>query len=544
MRRLSDPSTLLLAALILLHLVPLWAVPFFPSQDGPTHLENAVILRDYDRPDRPILREFYTLNTHFDPNWLGHLALRGLLAFLPVLAAEKVLLSAYVLLLPLAVWYALEGVRTGAGFLAVLALPFVQNFPYHMGFHNFCFSLGVFFLVVGYWLRHREGFGPRSTIMLGVLVVLLYFCHLVAVVMALLTIGVLGLAWAICDVREKRASVMGTLAKRLLLPVAAFVPALALGAAFLGRQGTAAASRFTTGQLWDKLRHLDVLVSYLPLEGVLAEAIFWGFVVVSAGVLGACLVTRRLGRGDAFLLVVALTAAAYFLAPSSLAGGSFVNTRLSLFPFFVLILWLGTIPFGAGARRLLGAAGSLLALGFLVLHATAYAEFSDYLEEYVSAEAHLRPNATLLPLTFRRDLLAGTRGLERARVGVFRHASGYLAARAGVVELENYEATTGYFPVRFREELNPFVYLSPEGRGTDIGLQAEPPRVDIAGYARRTGKTVDFVLLWQVRPEQRDDPAARAIFRELEEGYDHVFTSRRGLLQLYRRKDLAVEGGP
>src|SRR5437870_3738316 len=102
MQRFRDPQTLLFTALVLLPLVPLWAVPYFPSQDGPTHLENAVILRDYDRSDRPMLRDFYVLNTHLDPNWLGHLALRGLLAFLPVFLAEKVLLSGYLLLLPLA----------------------------------------------------------------------------------------------------------------------------------------------------------------------------------------------------------------------------------------------------------------------------------------------------------------------------------------------------------------------------------------------------------------------------------------------------------
>jgi hypothetical protein len=277
----------------------------------------------------------------------------------------------------------------------------------------------------------------------------------------------------------------------------------------------------------------------MSLERLIAEVFFWGLVGLSALVLSVRLLRWRLGRDDALLIAVALTVLAYFLAPSSLAGGAFVNTRLSLFPFFTLILWLGTFSFGAMARWLIQTGAALTALALLALHASAYVQLNEYLAEYLSVEGQLQPNTTLLPLTFTRSLRDSP--LAGVKVGAFRHASGYLAACAGVVELENYEATTGYFPVHFKEELNPFVFLSPEGRGTDIGLQAEPPRVDIAAYEERTGKSIDYVLLWNVRPEQRDEPAGRAIFEQLEEGYDLVFTSSpRGLLHLYRRHP----GGP
>lgn len=534
MQCFRDPQILLFVALLLLHLVPLWAVPCFPSQDGPTHLENAVILRDYDRPDRPLLREYYVLNTRFDPNWFGHLALRGLLAVFPVLTAEKVFLSGYVLLFPLAVRYALEGTRPGAGYLAVLAFPFVHHFLYHMGFYNFCYSLAGWFLVVGYGLRHEGRFGLRQTAVLAALVVLLYFCHLVAVVMALMTIGTLEAVGFLADRRRKSPTGPAASLRSRLLPLAAFLPAIGLGLAFVGRQGTAAASELSLATLARWLRQMQVLVSYLPLEQLVAEVFFWGLVVLAGAVLLARF--RHLERRDALLLVVGLALLAYFLAPSSLAGGSFVNTRLSLFPCFALILWLGTHPFGRTARWLIQGGAALVALALLALHGLAAVACNDYLREYLSVEAELQPNRTLLPLTFSRAI--SDPALASAKVGVFRHASGYLAARVGVVELENYEATTGYFPVVFREERNPFVHLSPEGRGTDIGLQAEPPRVDIAGYEQRTGLTIDDVLLWNVRPEQREGPAARDIFRQLEANYDLVFTSSpRGLLQLYRRRE-------
>src|SRR5215510_4935766 len=91
----ANPENVVFLTLILLHLIPIWAFTYFPSQDGPAHLENANIIREYGRPDRTLLRTYYVLNESLTPNWLGHLLLAGLLSFRPMLAAEKVFLSGY-----------------------------------------------------------------------------------------------------------------------------------------------------------------------------------------------------------------------------------------------------------------------------------------------------------------------------------------------------------------------------------------------------------------------------------------------------------------
>src|SRR5215831_15066252 len=115
-RWLAQGDNLLFAGLLLLSLLPLWSACYFPSQDGPAHLENAVILREYNWPDRELFRTFYLINPNPEPNWVGHLALAGLMALgLPPLLAEKVLLTGYLLLLPLAVRYAMTALRADAG---------------------------------------------------------------------------------------------------------------------------------------------------------------------------------------------------------------------------------------------------------------------------------------------------------------------------------------------------------------------------------------------------------------------------------------------
>jgi hypothetical protein len=538
MRRLRDPDQLLFFGLLALHVLPLWVFLFFPSQDGPVHLENAAILRDYHHPDRSLLPQFYTLSDHFHPNWFGHLALLGLMTFLPPLIAEKVLLTGYVVLLPLGLRYALDGVRPGAGWLAILSFPLLHHFLYHMGFYNFCWSLALFGFVVGYYLRNHEHFGVRQTVILGALAVLTYFCHPVALAVAMMAIGVLALAWGFLDLRAGQPK-RETLRRRLVGPAVAFVPVVALGLAFVGRQGTGAVWKNTRLGLWDNLRQLEVLVSYLNLERLFARLYFWGLVALSAWVLWARWRTRSFGRADWLLAVTALTFAAYFAAPSELSGGGFVEPRLVLLALLTLILWLGTYPFGSRLKRGVQTAAALIALGLLALHVSAYAAFNDYLADYLSAEPHLKANRTLLPLPFAHGLHTGDPRIDNAKVGAFRHAAGYLAARVGVIDMENYEGHSGYFPVDFRPEVDPFVQLNPGSAGQDVGLQAEPPDVDFLKYTERTGIPVDYVLLWDVRPELRERPAGRAIFEQLSGLYDLIHTSPRGLLQLYRRKDLA-----
>jgi len=227
----SDHDTLLCLALILVHLIPIWAFTYFPSQDGPAHLSNATILREYH--DRPVFREYYRLNKDFVPNWVGHLVLAGLMSLMPALVAEKMLLSGYVVLLPISLGYVLRTIRPDGAFLTVLMFPFVYNFLLHMGFYNFSYSLVMFFFVVGYWLKHYEGFTRRDMLMLTVLSLVLYFCHIVSLMTAYMAIGLLTMWFMGCafahQLRTRQftlRALSAALRARVLVPLFALLPTL------------------------------------------------------------------------------------------------------------------------------------------------------------------------------------------------------------------------------------------------------------------------------------------------------------------------------
>ncbi|HET9225166.1 MAG TPA: hypothetical protein VFR31_00750, partial [Thermoanaerobaculia bacterium] len=192
---------LLLAALIAIHLVPIWTLTYFPSQDGPAHLAISNILRDYDEPEGKALREYFVLESGALTNWFVYLFLAYGLGFLPLALAEKVFLSAYVILFPLAVRYAARAVEPRNGWLALLAVPFTFNYLLGMGFYNFCFSLVAFFFALGYWLRHRDELGWRRGAVFALLVFWVYLCHIVSVGTLFATIGILAL-WESRSVRR------------------------------------------------------------------------------------------------------------------------------------------------------------------------------------------------------------------------------------------------------------------------------------------------------------------------------------------------------
>lgn len=539
-------DTVLFIALLAASIAPIWWFRYFPSQDGPAHLENTVILREYGDPDRGLLREFYAINTQPEPNWLGHLILGGLMTFVPILIAEKILLTGYLLLLPLSVRSALKVLRPDAEFVALLVFPFVPNLFFHMGFHNFCYSLPLFFFVVGYWLKYLDAFTWQRIVGLMVLGLVLYFGHLVSLVAAWIVIGVHALWLAWLDARKERGQGESELVcfsralwPKVKPPILAFLPSLLLALWFLCRQGWAArqSGDALDGSTWSILAKLESLISFSIYEGIVSVALSVFFVALTLYLLAVRLKGWKAAPGDGLLLAALTFIALYFLTPSALAGGLFVNYRLTLYPCFALLLWFATQPVIARARwavRSVAIVGTVVLFG---LHSHAYAQANDYLEEMLQVAEVIEPDHTLLPLNFMQPGVSPDGKLLSVRVGPFRHAAGHIAAAKNIVNLKNYEASTGYFPILYRPEVNPYLLMGKDQRVLDHGLDTVPPRVDFLDYAARTGKAVDYVLIWGLRPEQRTDPAAVAILSQLDKGgYKPVAVpSPRGLVQLYRR---------
>jgi hypothetical protein len=539
-------DVILFAALLLVQVVPIWWFPYFPSSDGPSHLENATILRSFYDPDWAFIRNFYTINTNPDPNWISHLLLAGLMFIVPPLVAEKILLTGYLVLLPVFVRYAVHAVRADAGFLALLVFPFVPNVFFHMGFYNFCYSLPLFFLVVGYWLRYRTQFSWRRTLVLGALGLILYFCHLASLAAAWVVIAV-DAAWlAYLQVKTRRKDGQNELLQfgrtwwtAAAGAVTAFAPTILLAAWFFMQPARLPRlADDSGGNTLAILVKLEALVSYRIVEGLPALALSL-FCLILTGYL----LKQRLSNGpaqpaDGLLFATLVLVIVCLATPPTLAGGLFVNFRLSLYPFFTSFLWFAAQPGRDRCRWAIRIVATGATLSFAALHATIYARANDYLSEMLAAAEAMEPDHTLFALRFVPPNYAPDGQLLSSRVPLFQHVEGHIAARRRLVNLKNYEALSGIFPIRYQPEMNPYPLMGQDEKALDRGLHAAPPRVDLSAYEKVTGRPVDYVLIWGVWIEPPKDPTARAILAQLKAGgYEEVALALpRGLSHLYRRK--------
>lgn len=162
----------------------------------------------------------------------------------------------------------------------------------------------------------------------------------------------------------------------------------------------------------------------------------------------------------------------------------------------------------ASRRRLLAGAGGALALAALALHAVSYHRLAPEVAAYAAAAGAVPAGSTVLPLSFAHRGERDGRPLS-LKVSPFQNAIGHAAAARPLVDLGNYQATRGYFPVVYRPECDPLERL---GGPDELASESPQPRLD--GYAGRPGCTLDYALLWLPGAAGRR-PAAERLRREL-----------------------------
>ncbi len=533
----------LFAALVVLHVAPLWLLRWVPTQDGPLHVENVLALL---QAGTPLLREHYLANWGPQPNWLTQALLAPLLALFSPPVAEKVVLSGYTILLPLAFRTVLPPGRRG-WWAALAVFPFVHSYPFHMGFWNFCWGLALAFLTVGWWVRARGRLGPVQIAGMAVLGACLYLAHAVAFGAVLGIVGVLwaaraGVAWSRArGVPARRRAVL----RGYLLRGAGFALAMAPGLVLLASWTLAhrdrAEARIPFVELLLKLGAGYALVAIDRRELFLAAGV--------SAVLGLALVLlvrhrlrrgaggRRLLPADGWLVASATFVVLYFAIPDVVAAGAHISDRNALIAFLCLVAWLSGRAAPLRLVRGTSVALAALAVAALGVRYDKQQVLSDHVDEYVSAATAVGPDRVLLPLALAP---AGPRDEHGRRIGYrikpFLHATGWIVAANGGVDLKNSQAQTDHCPVKFRPDRNPFTTIAASlGR-----MEGVPPCVDLRLAPTLGGP--DFVLVWGATRENLRTPCGAALASHLAARYEPVFLSEpRGLLEVWRPRPLTAE---
>jgi hypothetical protein len=246
---------------------------------------------------------------------------------------------------------------------------------------------------------------------------------------------------------------------------------------------------------------------------------------------------RAFLRDPIFAAVIALLLLYLFLPYRTAVR--WIPFRVNPYLYFGIILWLGSAALTLSGRArgvlysfvLIAALSSALATA--VLRPRSMYQVNDFLDEYVSAFAHIDPGSIVLPVVMGSEF-NGESVSGYADISIFYQSQHYLIWEKPAGILLNGQARNNYFPIVFRPEVNPFAHF--ERFQPEYGTHRN---FDLEGYLEKTGVRVDYVILWgeeQNIPPPQEWPES-VFFWQLARDYERVYRSpQRGLQRVYRRK--------
>jgi hypothetical protein len=454
-------------------LIPIWIYPYFPSQDGPSHLFNANVFLTYSQV--PAYRRAFTVQIPPAGNLTGHgLAMLLLRAGLAPATCEKVLVSICIVGLAMAFHYALRGAKGAPVEAAFFVLPFLYNWPLQMGFWSF--SLGVPFVLicVGLCLRYLGRWDRTSLLKLFLTAAAVYACHPISWAVSALVTGLLTLLWLFgpaSDVTDRRRQLI-----QAALPVATFVPFILPNLLFAEKNDFLKWDTFSSfrERLWPVYTMSDVCL--FSGDGWAARALFLLLLAATGIVFLGHIRTRGLRFVDTLLGCAGILILLGVYSPGRIGEGTYLSVRLFLFACLLWALWLAlAIP----GRRLTITVAALIAgisAWQMLARLPSWRIFDRNLVQFVRISEHIAPGSNICQL----DFLPPSH-----TVAPMLHATDLLLNKK-IVDVRDYEAGRKAFWTEFRPGY--FLdenYLAP---ASETDLQGAVKR-----FERRTGQKIDYI---------------------------------------------------
>jgi hypothetical protein len=415
------------------------------------------------------------------PNWLTHILLGMLVPFFEASTAERIVIGGYVLLLPLAFRYFIRSVYLQTYGVEFLSLPLVYNAHLHWGFYNFCYSLGIYLLTAGYWVRVQRQLTARRCFVLSALGVLLFLSHPLSLMQACACIGVITV-WETFRVRD-----IHLLLRRGAAAIASFAPALILYATFSRLRLQKAESVLE----WPSIAYAaSNLLRLAPLKSFTERELWVGqAMMLLIGIAVACTFVRALRTRtvNEWFLLAAMQSVIVFLFPVTASGGTMITPRLVYYPLFSLVAYLPAVKWSTRWTAAAMLAGVLACVALHTLHWPMYERYDARLHTLINGSPRLVPGRSVLfSVSEPINPLTTSGGVPNVSPNIL----GYLGARDRLVLLNNYESATDHFPLINRPAMNVVARLDPSGR-----------MFDLCGYERNSGRPVDYLVVLGTPPD-------------------------------------------
>ena len=514
-------------------LAQIWLPSFYVTGDGPCHLYNAQILHDsWTNQNTEFYKNYFDILYQPDPNWYSTAIFALLLFIVKGVYAEKIVLTIYMALYLAGFHKLLRKINPNPGWWPLVIFFFLFPHTLAKGFYNFSFSIAFYFWMVLSWL----GFLEKRTILRGILFFfftsLTYFSHLMSFEFGAFTCFSLLLSWVYCANKGKTiTSAITFFFKQLGFLTMLLIPFLLLMFSFSNKQG---------GMQLQLHHHFYRLVELLQFKFALSVHSFEVPFAYTTGIvilllMAVCLLRFKhklvVNPYDGFIISFVGLMFVYLFFPESFLGRLILIT-MRVQPYLYIIL-VCLIALMCNYSKLLSIGAGIIYLCFFVMgisRINIQFRASDAIKDVLETSRYIKPNSVVLPLNFSLNGKDEHGNIIADINWLFCHATDYLGVEKPLIMLDNYEANIGYFPVRWKDEKNPYWHLA-----TYEGIEGQPPSADIDAYKKKTGVDIDYVILWCWEPKSIEDPHFYALYQQINKGYHLVYLSSSLRTSLYQR---------
>ncbi len=432
--RASWPEVAAAAALLAVAAWPLWAGRYLPLLDLPQHLALSRIVARVADPALGFAR-WYVVDGRVTPYWGYYAAMRWLDPLGPELA-NRLLLSAYAIGLPIAAGYALRSLGRDWRW-AAFTVPLVHGTNLFFGFTAFLLSLPLFLVALGLAARHlaAERADAARAIRLAAVAALLSLFHaqtyalLGLAVLALLAVEWRGVGWA----GRRALAFVPSILRVLPWLVRSFgLPGAPLAPGHTARHRNYG-SLAELGARWEPLGEVVRTIPERLLGSFNDRSDRWlgaaGALVLLAAAVASRPSAPAAGGARAWLrerrgeLLALLFLAAYLAAPMEIAGQWYVNPRHLVFAALLAPAFVA-VP-AAGWRRSFLAGAAALGVLASANAAAKVAAFQEQVGPFDEVLAAMAPGRRVMNLMFDNG------GGGPVRLWPFVHWSCYYQALRG-----------------------------------------------------------------------------------------------------------------
>jgi hypothetical protein len=514
-----------------------WTAKHFVTQDGPSHLYNALVAKDLAFDRHSSYGAVYAIQRKFVSNWATVLVFNGLVFLFGVQHAEQGMATVCVVLGFVSLAYFIRSLDPrGSPWSPILNFLLCTTFLW-TGFYNFYLGMAVFPLVVGYYVRRMEEMSLRRTAMVACGLAALFFMHALAMALAFLTMAVVSL-WSVVAApmllsgSKRNVSVAAHEAlRRAVWLLLAIVPTAVLASMSVGTTGF----RGVRGDFlsaWNNFP-FNLFAASGGRTGeqlLLYPAMLFYMAVGAAAMRRREMATARAGAFAAAGLLFALCIA----GPGSAFGADALQPRLAWGVFILGCASASTVDRLRPLRTPVSVFVACLVAGTL---ATAQrrntGSVSSAIDAYAAAMARIPAGSTLVRVLFPTDRARARFGFQAVTFDPLYHVDALVAAQRKLVDLSDYQAGRDLFPVHFSNRM-------PKDLRHPLWMLEGGP-TDTAPVLRKVLNEcpipIDYVVLVGDRPPADRAPDFIATLGELESRMDlFAADSTNAFVRVYRRK--------